>query len=223
MEVSITVSILDLILNLDQHLTELIKEFGAGIYAIIFGVIFCETGLVVTPFLPGDSLIFILGALAANGQINLVTIGAVLCLAGILGNLVNYRIGYYVGPKVFHASKLRFIKIEYLLRTQEFYEKHGGKAVVIARFMPIFRTFVPFVAGIAKMDVQRFFIYNLVGSCSWVLVFLMGGYLFGNIPLVEKNFTLVVFGVILVSLVPGLVAAIAEKRKQISSKSNNGI
>lgn len=220
MEPSIAVSIMDLILNLDQHIAELIGQFGVGIYAIIFAVIFCETGLVVTPFLPGDSLIFILGAFAASGDINLFTIGVILCLAGVLGNLVNYRIGYYIGPKIFQAERIRFIKMEYLIRTQEFYEKHGGKAVVIARFMPIFRTFVPFVAGIAKMEGQRFFIYNLVGSCSWVLVFLFGGYLFGNIPIVEKNFTLVVFGVILVSLIPGLVAALLEKRKKLSSEKS---
>ncbi|NLW90909.1 MAG: hypothetical protein GXY34_04845 [Syntrophomonadaceae bacterium] len=220
MEASITVSILDLIINLDQHIAELIRQFGVGIYIIIFAVIFSETGLVVTPFLPGDSLIFILGAFAASGDIDLVTMGMVLCLAGVLGNLVNYRIGYYIGPKIFQAERMRFIKMEYLIRTQEFYEKHGGKAVVIARFMPIFRTFVPFVAGIAKMNGRRFFIYNLVGSCSWVLVFLLGGYLFGNIPIVEKNFTLVVFGVILVSLLPGLVAGLIEKNKKIDAKSD---
>lgn len=191
-----------------------------GAYAIIFSVIFCETGLVVTPFLPGDSLVFILGALAASGQIDLISIGITLCLASILGNLLNFRIGCFFGPKIFHAKKLRFIKMEYLIKTHEFYEKHGGKAVVIARFMPIFRTLVPFVAGIAQMNLRRFFVYNLVGSTLWVLIYLFGGYLFGNIPIVERNFALVILGVIVVSLIPGFVVAMIGRGKKLNSANN---
>lgn len=204
--------VFDILFNLNEHLGEFINYFGVWIYVVLFLVIFCETGLVVTPFLPGDSVLFLVGALAASGQMNIYIIGTALVAAGILGNLVNYEIGKFIGPKIFEAN-MRFIKREYLIKTQQFYEKHGGKAVVIARFMPIFRTFVPFVAGIAQMNYQRYFLYNLVGSGLWVVIFLMGGYIFGNIPVVERNFTLVIFLVILISLMPGIIAALIEKRK----------
>lgn len=221
MEASLGFSILDLIINLDQHLGEIIKQFGAGVYFILFMVIFCETGLVVTPFLPGDSLLFVLGAFAANGQVDLYTALASLMTAAILGNFVNYQIGRMVGPKIFDRPKSRLFKKEYLLQTQAFYEKHGGKAVVIARFMPIFRTFVPFVAGIAQMNMARFAIYNIVGSVSWVFIFTIGGYLFGNIPFVQRNFTLVIIGVIFLSLLPGLIAVLRSKASS-KSKANPG-
>lgn len=206
--------IVDIFFNMNNHLNDLIEYFGVWTYVILFLVIFCETGLVVTPFLPGDSLIFIVGAFAANGQIDIWIIGAALISAGVLGNLVNYQIGRFIGPKIFHAPRLRFIKHEYLVKTHDFYEKHGGKAVVIARFMPIFRTFVPFIAGIAQMNYRRFFLYNLVGSSMWVLIFLLGGYLFGNIPVVEQNLSLVIIAVILISLMPGFIAGMIEKRKK---------
>lgn len=202
----------DLILNLNLHMGEIIDRYGTWIYLILFLVIFCETGLVVTPFLPGDSLLFVIGALAAGGEIDMLAITMLLMLAAIIGNMVNYQIGRSVGPIIFEAERIRFLNKEHLLKTQKFYEKHGGKAVVIARFMPIFRTFVPFVAGIARMDYMRFTFYNAASSAAWVLVFILGGYLFGNIPIVEENFTLVIFIVIFISLMPGIITAWREKR-----------
>lgn len=206
--------VIDLVLNLNLHIGEVIARYGTWIYLILFLVIFCETGLVVTPFLPGDSLLFVIGALAAGGEINMSVITALLVLAAIIGNMVNYQVGRSVGPIIFEAERVRFLNKEHLIKTQKFYEKHGGKAVVIARFIPVFRTFVPFVAGIARMDYVRFTIYNAASSAAWVLVFIMGGYLFGNIPVVEENFTLVIFLVILISLVPGIVAAWKERRRK---------
>lgn len=214
---SISIYLLDFVLHLDHHVIELIRDYGISSYAVIFAVIFCETGLVVAPFLPGDSLIFILGAVAAGGQIDLFSMGLLLCLASTLGNLLNFRIGGFLGPKILRARQGRLIKMEYLLKAQEFYEKYGGKAVVVGRFMPVLRTLIPFAAGIAGMNFQRFFLYNLIGSTSWVLVYLFGGYLFGNIPLVAKNFGLVIVGVIIVSLIPGLVAAMLDKAKRLDS------
>ncbi len=204
---------IDVILNLNKHMGEIIAQYGIWVYLILFLVIFCETGLVVTPFLPGDSLLFVIGALAAGGEINMVTITTILIMAAIIGNMVNYQIGRAVGPIIFEAERVRFLKKEHLVKTHNFYEKHGGKAVVIARFMPIFRTFVPFVAGIARMDYTRFTIYNATSSAAWVLVFIMGGYLFGNIPVVEENFTLVIFIVIIISLMPGIITAWRERSR----------
>ena len=182
-------------------------------YLILFLVIFCETGLVVTPFLPGDSLIFVLGALSASGEINLVSIASLLMTAAILGNIVNYEIGKTLGPKVFEG-KSRFLKREYLVRTHEFYEKHGGKTIIITRFIPIIRTFAPFVAGIGQMRYAPFLVYNVSGCVSWVLLFLVGGYSFGNIPVVARNFTLVVFAIIFISLLPGVITFLRHKRQK---------
>ncbi|MEN6347891.1 MAG: DedA family protein [Syntrophomonas sp.] len=206
------INLIDVIVHLDKHLIEIINSYGPGAYLIIFLVIFCETGLVVTPFLPGDSLIFVLGALAANGDINLYVIGGLLIVAAITGNVLNYQIGRYLGPRVFEQDNSRFLKKEYLLRTRDFYEKHGGKTIVIARFMPIIRTFAPFVAGIGQMSYSRFLFYNITGSVAWVLLFLAGGYSFGNIPVVERNFTLVIFGIILVSLLPAIITFVRQKK-----------
>ncbi|PKM78337.1 MAG: hypothetical protein CVU90_02215 [Firmicutes bacterium HGW-Firmicutes-15] len=213
MDANIVFNLLDVLINLDKYLTEIINNYGMWSYLILFLVIFCETGLVVTPFLPGDSLIFVLGALAASGEINLLAIGSVLITAAILGNVVNYQIGRFLGPKVFEKD-MRFLKREYLLRTHEFYEKHGGKTIIIARFIPIIRTFAPFVAGIGQMRYAPFLVYNITGSIAWVLLFLSGGYFFGNIPVVEKNFTLVVFGIIFISLLPGIIAFLRHKRQK---------
>jgi membrane-associated protein len=221
MDANIAFTLLDILINLDKYLTEIIKNYGVWAYLILFLVIFCETGLVVTPFLPGDSLIFILGALAASGEINLLAIASVLMSAAILGNVVNYQIGRFLGPKVFEREKLRFLKREYLIRTHEFYEKHGGKTIIIARFIPIIRTFAPFVAGIGQMNYTSFLFYNITGSVAWVLLFLLGGYTFGNIPVVEKNFTLVVFGIILISLLPAIIAFLRQK-KQKTMKHTEG-
>jgi membrane-associated protein len=214
MEANIFLTVFDILINLDKYLTELINNYGLWSYLILFLVVFCETGLVVTPFLPGDSLIFVLGALAASGEINLFVMGGVLMSAAILGNVVNYEIGKYLGPKVFEKEKQRFLKREYLIRTHEFYEKHGGKTIIIARFIPIIRTFAPFVAGIGQMKYAPFLFYNITGSVAWVTIFLIGGYSFGNIPVVEKNFTLVVFGIIFVSLLPGIFAFLREKKQR---------
>ncbi|HWQ76432.1 MAG TPA: DedA family protein [Syntrophomonas sp.] len=213
MDSNIVLYLLDFVIHLDEHLIYLINNYGLLVYAIIFLIIFCETGLVVTPFLPGDSLIFVLGALGASGQINMLIICLMLMAAAILGNMVNYQIGHYIGPKIFEKDSGRFFKKEYLIRTHTFFEKHGGKTIIIARFMPIVRTFAPFVAGIGAMEYSRFTVFNLIGCVAWVLTFLAGGYLFGNVPGVQDNFTLVILGIIVVSLVPAAVISWREKRK----------
>ncbi len=212
MEYNIFLNLLDFIIHLDKHLIYLINAYGLLVYAIIFLIIFCETGLVVTPFLPGDSLIFVLGALGASGQINLLIICLVIMTAAILGNMANYQIGNFIGPKVFERDSGIFFKKEYLIRTHAFFEEHGGKTIVIARFMPIIRTFAPFVAGIGQMNYPRFTLFNLIGCIAWVLTFLAGGYLFGNVPGVKDNFTIVIFGIIFVSLLPAIVISWRQKR-----------
>lgn len=212
MDFSLFFTALDIIIHLSDHLVYLINTYGTVAYVIIFLIIFCETGLVVTPFLPGDSMIFVLGALGATGKINLLVITIILIAAAVLGNMLNYQIGRFVGPKVFDRKSGRFFKKEYLLRTHAFFERHGGKTIVIARFMPIIRTFAPFVAGIGQMQYYRFTIFNLIGSISWVLLFIMGGYFFGNIPGVEKNFTYVIMGIIIVSLLPAVFLSWREKK-----------
>ncbi|WP_054693681.1 DedA family protein [Syntrophomonas palmitatica] len=206
------ITLWDIFIHVDKYLTYLIQNYGIATYLIIFLIIFCETGLVVTPFLPGDSLIFVLGALAASGEINALAIGGVLMLASIIGNICNYEIGKFIGPRAFENENPRLFKKEYLVRTHEFFEKHGGKTIVIARFMPIIRTFAPFVAGIGQMNYKRFLFYNLVGCVAWVLTFMIGGYSFGNIPAVERNFTLVIFGIILISLLPAVIASIRQSK-----------
>jgi len=202
------------IMHLDKNLAILVNNFGVWTYVILFLVIFCETGLVVTPFLPGDSMIFVVGALAAGGQLHLVTMLIVLIAAAILGDTVNYHIGKFIGPKVFQQENVRFLKKEYLIRTHEFYEKYGGKTIIIARFIPVIRTFAPFIAGMGSMSYWRFISYNIVGGATWVALFLTAGYLFGNIPLVEKNFSFVIFGIIFLSLIPGVVTFIKAKREK---------
>jgi membrane-associated protein len=212
MDYNILLNLLDFVINLDKHLIYLINTYGIFVYAIIFLIIFCETGLVVTPFLPGDSLIFVLGALGASGQINLPAICLTLMAAAILGNMANYQIGRFIGPKVFERDSGLLFKKEYLIRTHAFFEKHGGKTIVIARFMPIIRTFAPFVAGIGEMEYPRFTVFNLIGCIVWVLAFLAGGYLFGNVPGVQNNFTYVIFGIVLVSLIPAMVLSLRQKK-----------
>ena len=204
-------SILDLFLHLDKHLSAVIQQFGALSYVILFLVIFCETGLVVTPILPGDSLLFVVGAFAAKGDIDLVLIYALLCIAAVAGNMANYHIGRFLGPKVFEKNS-RVLKKEYLERTHAFYEKHGGKAIVIARFLPIIRTFAPFVAGIGRMEYCRFVLYNLAGCVAWITSFVLGGYFFGNIPIVKENLTVVIFVIIIVSLVPSGIEFVRHRR-----------
>lgn len=210
--------IFDFVMNLDANLTELAKEYGVWTYLLLFVIVFCETGLVVTPFLPGDSMIFVIGALSANGELNLAAIAVVLILAAILGDTANYHIGKLIGPKIFRKENVRFLKKEYLIRTHEFYEKHGGKTIIIARFIPIIRTFAPFVAGMGSMTYWRFISYNIIGAVMWVALFLSAGYFFGNIPAVEENFTFVIFAIIFLSLLPGAATFIRGKRIRTSEE-----
>jgi len=198
-------TILNIFLHLDTYLVTMITNYGVFIYAIIFIVIFCETGLVVTPFLPGDSLLFAAGALASGvGALNIWVLLIVITMAAILGDTLNYFIGKYAGTKAFGNGDSKIFKKEYLNQTENFYAKHGDKAIVLGRFFPVIRTFVPFVAGIGKMDYPKFVLYNIIGAIIWVAVFLMGGYLFGNIEFVKNNFTLVISGIIVLSLTPGI-------------------
>jgi membrane-associated protein len=203
------ITFIDLFLHLDRHLGEILQYFGVWTYVLLFLIIFCETGLVVTPILPGDSLLFGLGAFAANpylkGPLEVEWLFILLSIAAIAGDTVNYSIGHYIGPKVFHDGNYRFLKKEYLDRTHRFYEKHGGKTIVIARFMPIIRTFAPFVAGIGTMTYPRFIAYNVVGGISWIALFIFGGYFFGNLPLIKNNFTLVLIAIVILSVMPGVI------------------
>jgi len=192
---------IDLVLHLDQHLGVFLREHGAWIYLLLFVIVFCETGLVVTPFLPGDSLLFVAGTLAAAGGMNVYGLMAVLVAAAIVGDTVNYTIGAFLGTKVFQRD-YRWINRSHLERTHSFYERHGGKTIIIARFVPIVRTFAPFVAGAASMTYGRFIAYNILGGLLWVISLVLAGYFFGNLPWVQKNLSLVILGIIALSLVP---------------------
>jgi membrane-associated protein len=203
----------DLFVHLDQHLELIIRDYGLWTYLILFLIVFCETGLVVTPILPGDSLLFAAGALAATTSLEVGWLLVLLGVAAIAGDTVNYWIGHRVGPKVFSGGRTRLLNREYLDRTHAFYEKHGGKTIIIARFMPIIRTFAPFVAGIGSMNYTRFLMYNVVGGVVWVSVFILGGYLFGNIPVVKRNFTLVIMAIIVISILPGIFEFLRHRRR----------
>jgi len=207
--------VLDFILHLDTHLDALLSAYGALTYAVLFVVIFLETGVVVTPFLPGDSLLFAAGALAARGSLDRVLLIVVLAAAAIAGDTVNYWIGNFVGPRVFRGRS-RWLRKDYLDRTHRFYETYGGITIVLARFVPIFRTFVPFVAGIGRMTYWRFLIYNVAGGVVWVTLFVLGGYLFGNLPVVRRNFTLVMAAIILLSLIPAVVEVLRHRSRSSS-------
>ncbi len=200
----------DFILHIDVHLTEIVSNYGTLTYAVLFLVVFCETGLVVTPFLPGDSLFFAAGAISAASGLNVVLTIFVCLAAAIIGNTVNFSIGRKIGPAIFNKES-RFIKKEYLEKTQEFYEKHGTKAIVLSRFLPIFRTFVPFIAGIAHMNPYKHLVYNIVGATLWVNLFVLGGYFFGKIPFVQKNFSLVIIGILVVTVLPAVITVIKAK------------
>ncbi|MDR0776795.1 MAG: DedA family protein [Azonexus sp.] len=195
---------IDIILHLDTHLALLVQQYGLWIYAILFIIVFAETGFVVTPFLPGDSLLFVAGALAALGEggMDIATLIVVLLVAAALGNTVNYHIGRFLGPKVFHWENSRFFNKEALVKTHAFYEKHGGKTLVISRFLPLFRTFAPFVAGIGAMSYGKFQFFNLAGAVGWVVSLCLAGYWLGNLPWVKANLSLIIVGIIVVSLLP---------------------
>jgi membrane-associated protein len=193
--------LIDLFLHLDRHLSELIAQYGSWTYGILFLIVFCETGLVVTPFLPGDSLLFAAGTFAGIGTLNPYVLFLLLTAAAILGDTANYWVGARIGPRAFSGT-VRFLNQTHLKKTERFYEKHGGKTIIIARFVPIIRTFAPFVAGIGAMQYPRFLAYNVIGAVLWVGLFVFGGYLFGNIPAVRQNFTLVIIAIILVSVLP---------------------
>ena len=199
--------IMDLFLHLDQHLGQLISQYGTWTHLILFLIVFCETGLVVTPFLPGDSLLFAAGTFAALGALDLWMVVLLLILAAIAGDTVNYWIGAYIGPRAFKGD-VRFLRKEYLDRTHAFYEKHGGKTIIMARFVPIIRTFAPFVAGVGAMSYPRFITYNVVGAMLWVGLFVLGGYFFGNISVVRENFTLVILAIIGISVLPIVIEAL---------------
>ena len=210
--------LVDLFLHLDKHLNEVIQDYGLWTYLILFLIVFCETGLVVTPILPGDSLLFAAGALSATAgsPLNVWLLFILLCSAAIIGDTVNYWIGSYIGPKVFRQEKSRFFKKEYLLRTQDFYEKYGAKTIIIARFVPIIRTFAPFVAGIGSMNYLKFITYNIVGGILWVTICLFAGYFFGKLEIVSKNFSLVVLAIIFISVLPVIVEVL---RNRFGSKN----
>lgn len=195
---------IDLFLHLDQHLSQIITDYGFWTYLILFLIIFAETGLVIMPILPGDSLLFAAGTFAALGSLNLGLLILLLFIAAFLGDTLNYFIGNFIGPKVF-SKDYRFLKKAHLVKTQQFYEKHGGKTIIFARFMPIIRTFAPFIAGVGTMNYKKFISYNIIGGILWIAGFTLLGYLFGNIPAVKKNFTLVIFGIILLSMTPPLI------------------
>lgn len=203
----------DFILHIDVHLFELIEKYGLWIYGILFIIVFCETGLVVTPFLPGDSLLFASGVTAGAGLMGYYEVMAILLFAGISGDAVNYFIGRHVGPAIF-AKDTRFIKKAHLLKAHEFYEKHGGKAIVLARFIPIVRTFAPFVAGIALMNPRIFFFYNIAGCILWVGLLVSSGYFLGNLNWVKENFSLIVYGIIVISVLPVIIEIIRAKLKK---------
>ena len=202
----------DIVLNLDRHLLSLVANYGAWVYAILFLVIFCETGLVVTPFLPGDSLLFVAGTVAAAGSLNVHDLFLVLALASFLGDNTNYWIGHYVGPRVFARENSRWLNPAHLARTQRFYEKHGAKMIFFARFLPIVRTFAPFVAGIGRMQYPRFLFYSFSGSIAWTSSLIYAGYYFGNVPVVKQNLTVVILIIVLISIMPGVVEYLRHSR-----------
>lgn len=207
-------TLIDFVLHIDVHLVEIVNSYQTWTYLILFLIIFAETGLVVTPFLPGDSLLFAAGAIIAKPEteLNIYFMCVLLIIAGVLGDMVNYHVGKYVGPKAF-SGKYKLLKKEYLDKTQAFYDKHGGKTIIYARFIPIVRTFAPFIAGIGTMTYSRFSSYNVIGAIAWVVSFLFLGYFFGGLPIIKDNFTLVVFAIIVLSVLPPIIEVLRSKRK----------
>ncbi len=216
---NIILSIFEFFLHIDKHLNTIIQTYGVLSYVLLFFVIFMETGFVITPFLPGDSLIFAAGAFAAIGSFHIVPLWLLLVVAAILGDTANYWIGHTIGPKAFNG-KIRFLKKEYLDKTHAYFEKYGGKTIIIARFVPIVRTFAPFVAGVGKMSYGHFISYNVIGGLLWVTIFSLGGYFFGNLEFVKKNFSIVIFAIIFISVLPAVIEYLKEKRteKQVAAE-----
>lgn len=204
---------IEIFLHLDKHLSMVIQAYGGWTYVILLLIIFCETGLVVTPILPGDSLLFAIGTFAALGSLKLEYLLVGLTIAAILGDSVNYAIGHYMGPKVFSKKDSRIFRKEYLDKTHRFYEKYGAKTIILARFVPIVRTFAPFVAGIGAMSYGKFLTYNVVGGTLWICLFVLGGYFFGALPIVKQNFTLVILAIIALSIMPGVIEFIRARRQ----------
>ncbi|HDT0720907.1 DedA family protein [Proteus mirabilis] len=215
--------LIDFILHIDVHLAELVAQYGTWVYAILFLIIFCETGLVVTPFLPGDSLLFVAGALSAldTNDVNVHLMVLLLLFAAILGDAVNYSIGRIFGEKLFSNPNSRIFKREYLDKTHAFYEKHGGKAIILARFVPIVRTFAPFVAGMGKMSYRHFAFYNVTGAIAWVLLFTYAGYFFGDLDIVQKNLKLLIVAIIVISILPGVIEVIRHRRANAKAKKES--
>jgi dedA protein len=203
---------INFILHIDRHLTELSAQYGVWIYAILFVIVFCETGLVITPFLPGDSLLFAAGSIAALGSMNIHTMALLLMLAAILGDAVNFAIGKYLGERLFANPDSRIFRRSYLQRTEAFYAKHGGKTIILARFVPIVRTFAPFVAGMGHMSYGRFFRFNVIGGIAWVALFSCAGFWFGQQPIVKENLTLILLAIIIISVLPAIIEIIRARR-----------
>ena len=206
--------LIDVLVHLDRHLLEVAREYGPGVYALLFVIVFCETGLVVTPFLPGDSLLFVAGALAAGGVMNIHLLVLLLIVAAVLGDSFNFAIGRWIGPRVFRYDDSWFFKKAYIERTHRYFERYGGRTIIIARFVPVVRTYAPFVAGVGQMDYRRFFMFNAVGGVIWVALIGYAGYLFGTVPVVQKNLTLVIFGIILLSISPAIIEVLRHKLRR---------
>ena len=209
--------LIDFVLHMDEHLSVIISNYGTWTYGILFFIIFLETGFVITPFLPGDSLLFAAGSFAALGALNPVYLFILLSIAAVIGDTVNYSIGHYIGPRAF-SGEIKYLKKEHLDRTSEFYEKHGGKTIILARFIPIIRTFAPFVAGVGAMTYSKFILYNVVGGISWVAIFTFGGFYFGNLPFVRDNFEIVIFTIIFISFIPPVLEFFKARKEMKENK-----
>jgi membrane-associated protein len=212
--VELLTQLMDVVLHLDQHLQVLVASHGAWIYLILFLIVFCETGLVVTPFLPGDSLLFVAGTVAAAGGMDIHLLVLLLIIAAVLGDAVNYGVGHYVGPRIFSHSESRWLNPKHLQRAHDFYEKYGGKTIIIARFVPIIRTYAPFVAGAASMTYAKFALFNVSGAVLWVTSLGYAGYFFGNLPVIKNNLTLVIIGIIILSILPGVIEILRHRKAE---------
>lgn len=210
-------ALIDLFLHIDKHLGTIIETYHSWTYLILFLVVFCETGLVVTPFLPGDSLLFATGAFAARGSLDVHSVALLLFVAAVLGDAVNYMVGHFFGPKLLQRPNSRIFKKEYLDRTHRFYEKYGGKTIIFARFVPIVRTFAPFLAGVGTMTYTKFALYNVAGAALWILLFVYGGYMFGDLPIVRNNFSLVILAIIVLSILPAVIEVVKARKESRES------